>query len=398
MDIFEHYTNIAIQKGLLKAAAPRIHDDGTKKPESKQLKSYKNDDMPRADSYSIKDIEKLYGVKPDTVYDYERNIAEDAHPDKVILFPAYDKMNALVENVNEQQRINLNIMRQPPSGLEYRQKYADLMTSLVSLANDLDFKHNSLTKLADHTIDHLQKEALDLADAKQWLGDKLQWGEDIGEATTVGSVAGGLIGALTGGWGGAMAGARIGGIASAAIAAIFKTAPIAKNVQMNAKVAKDKLDTLMKDHPNDMFLSQLSAALIHIQGTAITYATTVSQMQSSHGSQEQAQEIGEAYIKEIQALDRMIDVFLSNASAGKYVSDTPGWLEKIESPFKTIFGDALQDAIKAFQTLETITHQAIDSIMHAKEQSSQAVENAALPQKQPEESEMDVLRKVLQGK
>lgn len=167
MDIFDTYTNKMKKRGLLKSSSPTIHDDGASKPaESKALKSYKNDEYPRMDSRSIEDIEKLYGVKGETSYEYEHNISEDAHPDKAILFPAYDKMNALVENINERQRINLNILRQPPSGLEYRQKYAaELMRSLVSVANDMDFQHNeNLTKLADSTIKEFRKEAFELSD------------------------------------------------------------------------------------------------------------------------------------------------------------------------------------------------------------------------------------------
>jgi hypothetical protein len=398
-----------------KQAAPRLHDDGTKKPtESKELKDYKNDDYPRASSESVKGIAKLYNVRHES-YDYKDNIMESAHPDKLILLPAYDKLNGLVENHMERQKINLNIMRKPVSGLEYRQKYAELLKALLKTANDMDFqKQEQLSTLADSTVIHLQKEALGLEDLERWFGEKATDAGDVagGAAAggTLGTIAGGLIGAF-GGLGGAWAGAKIGGIAGTAlggvVSAIFKTGPVARSVQQNAKVAADKVNALIKDHPNDMFLSELATSLSHIQDTAIAYANLTTQMQattanpglhsmSGHNPDEgQVMQLGQQYIAEIQKLDNQIDVFRANVKEGKYAPEESDWVSKVKSPFRGMVGDAVHDADEAVATLERVAEAAVDGIRHAKAQAQSLSGSSA---SEPGESEIEQLQKLLSGK
>ena len=79
-----------------------------KDEESKELKRYKNDKYPRMDSQDIDIIESLYNVKPDSSVEYERNIIDRAHPHSVVISPAYDKINGLVENENERHDIIRN--------------------------------------------------------------------------------------------------------------------------------------------------------------------------------------------------------------------------------------------------------------------------------------------------
>ncbi len=371
--------------------------DDTKKADQKHTK-YRNEVYPRIDSLSIKDIEGLYGKKPEMTFEYEDNIMEAAHPDPLVMFPAYDKMNALVENENERQKINLNILRRPVSGLEFRRKYAsELMQALVVVANDMDFRDNEpLRKLADDTIDHFRKEAGWLDDAEDWLQEKYRSVKDIvsggGTGATVGAVACGLLGAflgpegalegaLAGAWGGAQLGTILGTAGGGLLAAIFKTGPVAKNVEINAKAAKNELDSLIADHPNDIFLTSLSTALQHIQLTANTYSALVSQVQSkginqpgSTSDASLANAIGKRYIDEIDVLDRMIEVFLTNARSGKYMSDSTGALEKIKEPISGIFGDALHHTMEAMETLEMLTKQAKASITHAQSLTGEATQ------------------------
>ena len=116
-------------------------------------KSFKETN-PRHDSLSIEQISKLYNTKPDTLKDmqYERNIMEDAHPVPVVLMPAYDRLNGLVENENEGQAIRVNITNKVPDGLSLLHRYAqkEFVHSLVDVANELDKQNQTgLLALAD---------------------------------------------------------------------------------------------------------------------------------------------------------------------------------------------------------------------------------------------------------
>ena len=91
-EIFDNFVKIALESDLISLDAP----DKAKK---------KLEENPRADSLSAKDIEKLYNIKPNAPKDmeYKKNIIEDAHPTPMVICPAYDRINGLVENENERQ-------------------------------------------------------------------------------------------------------------------------------------------------------------------------------------------------------------------------------------------------------------------------------------------------------
>ena len=140
-DIFDDFAKIAIEKGLISKGSPE------------ELKR-KLEENPRIDSLDISAIEALYGVKPDTSKDmqYKKNIIEDAHPNSVVVSPSYDKLNGLVENLNERQNIIMNIVQRIPDGHIVNRKYAEqqLLLTLVRIGNDLDNKNQTeLRTLAD---------------------------------------------------------------------------------------------------------------------------------------------------------------------------------------------------------------------------------------------------------
>lgn len=140
-EIFENFLKIAEEQGM-------VSDFSSEKAKQKLEKD------PRADSLSVKDIEKLYNIKTETTKDnsYKKNIMEDAHPTSVIISPSYDKLNGLVENNIERQNIILNILNKTPNGQSTQHRYAsqDLILSLVRIANDLDNQNNEkLRALAD---------------------------------------------------------------------------------------------------------------------------------------------------------------------------------------------------------------------------------------------------------
>jgi len=156
-DISKEFLKIAMEKGLIKEAE-----------ESKELKEYKNSPYPRVGSDSISTIEALYGIKPDAPKDmqYIHNIVEDAHPNQVIIAPSYDKLNGLVENLNERQQILINIMHKPVNGNLTHKKYAEseLAYALTRVANDMDNRDiDQLRVLADTCLEQLNtitKEAI----------------------------------------------------------------------------------------------------------------------------------------------------------------------------------------------------------------------------------------------
>ncbi len=148
-EIFDNFVKIAEEKGLVSKDAPE---------KAKKIL----EETRRADSQTIKDIEVLYGVKPDAPKDmeYKRNIIEDAHPEPVVISPSYDKLNGLVENNNERQNILINIINKTPNGHLTNHKYAekDLILSLVRIGNDLDNRNDDeLRALADTCLDQLSQ-------------------------------------------------------------------------------------------------------------------------------------------------------------------------------------------------------------------------------------------------
>lgn len=157
--VSDEFVKIAMEKGLVKSAQEK---------ESKELKEYKNSAYPRVGSDTKEVIEALYGVKPDMdkSMKYEYNIVEDAHPNQVVLTNSYDKLNSLIENVNERNQILINIMNKKPTGNHTNHKYAEseLTLALVRVANDMDNHNNDeLRILADTCIaqlEEIQKKAI----------------------------------------------------------------------------------------------------------------------------------------------------------------------------------------------------------------------------------------------
>lgn len=149
-EIFNNFIKIAQEKGMISPDAPE--------KAKKILES-----NPRMDSLNAESISKLYGLKPDAPKDmqYDRNIVENAHPHPVVVAPSYDKLNGLVENINERQNILLNIVNKNNNGLLTQHKYAeqDLRLALVSIANDLDNRNQAeLMVLADACLWQVSEE------------------------------------------------------------------------------------------------------------------------------------------------------------------------------------------------------------------------------------------------
>jgi len=137
-EVFEEYMNI-MKNGLTKNAQRANINDRTK-------------------------IEKTYRNEEDVIK-YNKNLMQEAHPNKVIFGPSYDPTNSLVENNIERQNIMLNIVNKTPTGqLDYK-KYAEekLKLSLIKVANELDFQNkDKLRVIADNCIDNIIKKQADM--------------------------------------------------------------------------------------------------------------------------------------------------------------------------------------------------------------------------------------------
>lgn len=140
-EIFDNYVAIAREKGLISEAA----------------------DSPRVGSDDLSTIELLYGVKPNGKD--EKSIVEQAHPESVVIAPSYDRLNGLVENVQERQNMIIQIINKPPQAKLTNHRYAEqskeLMEELVRIGFMLDNKDEvDLVKLADSCTATLQKQAI----------------------------------------------------------------------------------------------------------------------------------------------------------------------------------------------------------------------------------------------
>ncbi len=147
-EIFAEFEKIAREKGLV--ADPKAPEKAKKILENN----------PRWDSQTAEEIAKLYDLKIDRPkdQDYEKNIAERAHKDPVIVSPSYDRLNGLVENVNERQNIILNIVNKNNNGQLTNHKWAEqqLVLSLVRIGNDMDNRdQEELRILADSCLSQI---------------------------------------------------------------------------------------------------------------------------------------------------------------------------------------------------------------------------------------------------
>ena len=366
-DIFNEYVKIALEKGLVSSG----HEI---------QKTMKN----RVDSLSISDISALYGVKPDTIdsQEYENNIAEVAHKNSVIIAPSYDKLNGLVENVNECQNIMINIVNKPVNGLLTNRKYAheSLVKSIIRVANHMDnIEKEELRVLADDCIDELVKEADFWQDAKNIFEERGIDLLDVGGGATIGAIAGGLIGSIGLNPATIAAGALIGAGVGGTISALFATSPPAKNVASNAKIAHEQLVDVIEMHPEDSFLVDLDNSISKIIESAENYFSMVDKVHDSNATDQDglnAKKNGETYIKQLSELIKKIDYFLQNSSQGRYEPEESAMWTKLKAPMKALVGGDVHDSVRAMQSLERVCKESISSIALARKEVQTAHDNA----------------------
>lgn len=365
----------------------------------------------------IKEIEALYNVKPEKPKDmeYTSNISEVAHKTPVVLFQSHDKINSLVENINERQNIMVNILRKVPNGHLTNKRYAqDLGMSLIRIANDMDNQNKEeLRVLADVCANQLHKTAFGLDDVKKFFSEKGSDTVDVGTGAAtgaaIGSVVGGLLGVLGGPLapatvtagisGGAITGAALGGV----ISSILKTSPQAKNVTINAEIARNELADLIKKFPSDASLQELDTALLHITDTAAKYAQLVDKMHSASatsGDKEEVQKIASEYLKEIAKLNVLTAKFVQSAKQGRFEEKESDWLSKLKTPLNLLIGDDVDDEVKAIEALGRTLSEAEKGINDAKREAMslvshvESVKSENTSQKSEHEENIESLREL----
>jgi len=158
-EIFDNYVKIMTDKGFVKEADVMTQED------KESDKDYKEK------------IQALYGNEIKT-NDSTKNIIEQAHPEKVIIAPAYDRLNGLVENINERHDIMVGIVNRKPKGMHTQHRYAkkELLDELVRLGFQLDNDgEEEFSKMADECANGIVKQAFwpGLVAALPWIAKAL---------------------------------------------------------------------------------------------------------------------------------------------------------------------------------------------------------------------------------
>lgn len=366
-DVFDIYAKIAEENGIISLA-----DDEPK--ESSKLKKYKKSPYPRMGSDDISTIEAMYGIKPDdTVIKYEHNIMEAAHPKPVVIAPAYDRLNALVENNIERQNIMINIINKPTDGKINSRKYAskELLMELVRLANDLDnSNHDELRLLADNCIldiSNLEKKKYKKADIGDWLTEKEKWLENEGhdawqtvKGLGTGGLIGGIIGSIFNPGGGTLLGAELGAAAGGLLAAIFRTTPQVRNVAYNASdtmgQVSDIKNKIAKISGNDIeynFLDSFEKELNNIKKLSVQYNGLVSSIQTdkTNLSPQEANTITNNLFSSMDKINEFILQF--NDKINRRVYETYINHSKALTPLYRFISDDIEDVKDSISSLST---------------------------------------------
>ncbi len=142
-EVLELYAQAAIDAGLISEAQEETN--------------------PRYDTHDMKAIEILYGVQPNGEKD---DILDKAHPKPAIVAPAYDRVNALVENLKERQNVMADIARKPNDGKHTQERYVKAQRELfrefkkATLLLERKNEDSNLIRLADKCSEQIVKESL----------------------------------------------------------------------------------------------------------------------------------------------------------------------------------------------------------------------------------------------
>jgi len=140
-EIFDEYSKIALKEGFITESEEKADNSGEK--------SYRET------------IQLLYDVKPNGKD--EKHILDQAHAESpVIIAPAYDRVNGLVENLFERQDIMVGIALKRNNGNLTQHRYAkkELTDELIRIGFEMDNKDiDDLRILADSCSNRITKQA-----------------------------------------------------------------------------------------------------------------------------------------------------------------------------------------------------------------------------------------------
>src|SRR4051812_29187690 len=111
-DIFDSYAKIMEETGIIEKKAFPNNDEYRKKLE----------DSGRQGSDDISTIEALYGINPNGKDD-ETPIDQRAHPNTVVISPSYDRMNGVVETLQERHNIMVDVALRAPNTATFGKRY-----------------------------------------------------------------------------------------------------------------------------------------------------------------------------------------------------------------------------------------------------------------------------------
>lgn len=332
-EVFENYVKIASEQGLV---------DITKQAEETD---------PRYSSNDLSDAAILYGIKPNG----DQDILDEAHPKTVIISPAHDKMNGVIENLKERQNIMVGVALKPNNGLLTQHIYAkasqELFDEVVKIGFLLDKDNqNDLMKLADICAENLS--------AKSSKMIKNAWTfKELGTAVGIGGA--GVAGVLTSlgpvGWG-----LMAGGLVVMGLVNHFG-GMIDQGVVKNCERAISELQDIVDENHPDMknTYGQITAMIKNISYVkALGTQAASNSLGPSTANQENIAKFKvliEDYKTACQTLAEYIPgwIDLLKAStamaAGEKSSDVMAILKKV---WQTVYPDEVQDSLTALQTLQ----------------------------------------------
>lgn len=320
-EIFNEYVKIAEQEGFVSEAD---YAEGRIGSDNKEV------------------IEMLYGVKPNGKED-ETHIMDKAHPESpVVIAPAHDKMNSILETEKERQNIMTYIALKMPDGNltqgRYVTAYNNLMESLVraGFATDNE-EQQDLMKFADSCTERLEKTAL----APLVLG--LIWA----------------------------------GVAALGTVALVNNTPnLAQSVSNNTEAAIRELEDLREESPG--LVNDILPKLRALQEASKAYDTAADRIRSAARSAKDADSLVDLNMSgELASEFRTVDDY--SKLVMKWLSDIDGmmkdvqavapnkdyqydWLAKIRWITKAIDPDDVQDAVNALAGLKNSLLEAQQNI------------------------------------
>ena len=350
-DIFEEYAKIAVAQGLVKEASLE--------------KKAEEETNPRYDSLDLDAIEMLYGVKPNGE---EKHIVEQSHPESVVVSPAYDRVNGLVENGLERQDIMHWIATKPNHGKHIQERYVkahqELVNEVIKAAFILDRDNeHELMAFADRCAGRLNDSVL--------IKSARTWGDIFGG---LGSVLGppavaALVGAGPWGWG--IAGVAIGitalvnhfggmidqGVKANAENAISELQDVVQDPD-EAKGYGDKIQDMISDIQYLLQVHQ-DIADLHIEGSEDANAT-ISELKAGNKAltayKKAARGIG-------QKINSWIDLLKAIAQKDKEMSGPQSApLALLDKVVKFVWTPDVDDAVTALETLRDSLTESVSAM------------------------------------